>query len=449
MTSQMTAKKTSNKGNLLTLEDNGTPIEATIKLPGGKHGFSHDMPVAALAKEGVLYNVPNIIDANTLMSALKFLFENVDYDPKTYTLKFSKPFSPRRIELSDELLSKSRSLFGFMPAILSHGHTLVMEGLPAGCDMGDRPNSWYFETLEKFGVKIDASEKEMLLTWEDRHSADITFEYPTMTGTVIAIVAASAVNGTSSLHNASIEPSCIEELNCVASMGVEIEGFLPEINITGKSDLPRVEWHVLHDRVHACTYITAALLTRGKITVTADKNINVPRFVEFLRDAGVEVTDTGTSITAEFPKQGYLNPVRIDTGSEPLFSSDWMAPVVLLLATRSKGKSIVTDNVFPDRLQCLENFKRLGLDNVKLTHTTIAGRRALYAEIDGQPDMILKAGNAGECPDLRGSTAVALAALVADGPVTMDNDFHLRRGYENLPATLEELRKQSKETKEA
>lgn len=449
MTNQTTTKKLANKGNSLTLEHDGSPLVGTIKLPGGKHGFSHDMPVAALAEEGVLYNVPNIIDANTLMSALRFIFENVEYDPKTYTLKFSKPFSPRRVELSDELLSKSRSLFGFMPAILSHGHTLVMEGLPAGCDMGDRPNSWYFETLEKFGVKIDASEKEMLLTWEDRHPADITFEYPTMTGTVIAIVAASAVDGTSSLQNASVEPSCIEELNCVASMGVKIEGFLPEIKITGKSKIPRVEWQVLHDRVHACTYITAALLTRGKITVTADKNIWIPRFVDFLRDAGVKVIDAGTSITAEFPKRGYLNPVRIDTGSEPLFSSDWMAPVVLLLATRSKGKSIVTDNVFPDRLQCLENFKKLGLDNVTLTHTTIAGRRALFAEIEGQPDMVLKGGNAGECPDLRGSTAVALAALVADGPVTMENDFHLRRGYEDLAATLKDLREQSKKTKEA
>ncbi len=447
MTDQ-TTRIIKNQGNVLTVSHNSQPIEDTIKLSGGKHGFSHDIPVAALASEGVLYNVPNIIDATTLIEALRLIFEHVEYDKVNYILRFSKPLSPRRVELSSQLLSKSRSLFGFMPAILSHGHTLIMEGLPVGCDMGDRPNSWYFETLEKFGVKIDASPKEILLTWENRHPANIRFEYPTMTGTVIAIAAASAVEGTSSLNNASVEPSCIEELDCAASMGIEIEGFLPEIKITGKSYISRVEWHVLHDRVHACTYITAALLTRGKITVTADRNINVPRFVEFLRNAGVEVTDTGTSITVDFPKRGYLNPVRIDTGSEPLFSSDWMAPIVLLLATRSKGKSIVTDNVFPDRLQCLDNLKRLGLNNVKLTHTTIAGRCALYAEIDGRPDMMLKSGNIGECPDLRGSTALALAALVADGPVTIDNDFHLRRGYEDLPATLEELRKQSKKIKE-
>lgn len=444
-----TVTRTINKGNVLTLSHDGQSIEGVVKLSGGKHGFSHDIPVAALANKGVLYNVPNIIDATTLIEALRFIFEQVNYDAQTYTLEFSSPLSPRRIELSSELLSKSRSLFGFMPAILSHGHTLVMEGLPAGCDMGDRPNAWYFETLEKFGVEIDASPEEMLLTWKNRRPADIKFEYPTMTGTVIAIAAASAVNGVSTLSNASIEPSCIEELDCARSMGVEIEGFLPEIKISGKETLPSVEWHVLHDRVHACTYITAALMTRGKITVTADKNINVPRFVEFLRDAGVEVTDTGTGITAEFPKRGYLNPVRVDTGSEPLFSSDWMAPVVLLLATRSKGKSIVTDNVFPDRLQCLENLKKLGLNNVKLTHTTIAGRRALHAEIDGRPDIILRGGNVGECPDLRGSTALALAALVAEGSVTMDNDFHLRRGYEDLSATLSELRLQSKKVKEA
>lgn len=449
MSTEVETKHRVNQGGAITIEYNQTPFNGTVVLDGGKHGFSHDVPVAALANEGTLLNVPNITDANTLIDMLKMVFKNVEYSAESHILNFLEPFEPRTIELSDELLSKSRSLFGCLPAILSHGHTVKMEGLPAGCNMGDRPTDWYFETLEKFGVKIQSSSDEILLTWEDRHPADITFEYPTMTGTVIAIAAASVVDGVTSLHSASVEPSCIEELNCVASMGIKIEGVLPEIKITGLASIPQVEWRVLHDRVHACTYLTAGLLTRGKVTVRADKNIDIPQFVKFLKDAGVTVEDRGTSITAEFPEKGYLEPVRVDAGSEPLFSSDWIAPLTLLLATRSKGKSIITDNVFPDRLQCLENLKMLGMDNVKLSHTTINGRRALYAEIDGQPDKVLRGGDVGYCSDLRGSTALALVALVANEPVHLSNDFHLRRGYEDLPGTLKKLQEQSKAKEEA
>jgi UDP-N-acetylglucosamine 1-carboxyvinyltransferase len=427
------------RGKTTSFYHNGKQICSAVKLTGGKHGFSHDLPVAALADSGTLYGVPNIIDAFVLIEALRLIFEKVIHDKVKRTLYFSSPYGAKHIKLNNELLSKSRSLFGLMPAILSHGHTLIMEGLPEGCNMGDRPSAWYFTTLEKFGVEIVTSKKDTRLIWKNRKPADITFDYPSMTATVIAIAAASVVDDTSSIKNASVEPSCLEELDCVKSMGVKVEGFLPDVRIKGVSKISGAEWHVLHDRVHACTYITAALLTRGTITIVADKNINIPRFVESIREMGVHVVDTGKSITAQFPEQGYLNPVRIDTGSEPLFSSDWMAPMVLLLATRAKGVSIITDNVFPDRLQCLDNLKKIGLDNVSVARTTIDGRRALTARIEGKPNITLRGGNIGECSDLRGATTLLLSALVADNEVTIQDDFHLRRGYEDLALTLEEI----------
>jgi UDP-N-acetylglucosamine 1-carboxyvinyltransferase len=413
------------------------PLMGNLKLDGGKHGFSHDAPVAALADKGILTNVPNIIDSLTLMEVFRLLFEDVNYDVLRHEFEFSKPFSPREIYLDDKTLARSRSIFGMLPAILHRGHTLSLDGLPEGCSMGDRPTDWYFDVLTQFGVEIKHTEKRMLLTWSKRVAPTIQFEYPTMTGTVIAIAAASVTSGRTMIKNGSIEPSCLEEINCAKSMGVKFEGVLPELTIIGADNYDEVNWQVLHDRVHAATFLTAGLLSRGNVSVEADKNLGIPEFVNFLKMAGVKYVDEGNRIEVWFPEEkGFLDPVRIDTGSEPLFSSDWMAPLVLLLAARSKGKSIITDNVFPDRLQCLDNLRKIGLDNVTVEKTLINGRKALLATIEGNPDLRLDGGEVGTCTDLRGSTALALAALISDNDITIEDDFHLRRGYEDYEKSI-------------
>ena len=423
-----------------TFKAYGRPLHGNLKLDGGKHGFSHDAPIAALADKGTMTNVPNIIDSQTLIGIFSLLFEKVDYNSDKHELTFSKPLAPKDIYLDDKTLSRSRSIFGMIPAILHRGHTLSLDGLPEGCSMGDRPTDWYFETLMKFGVEVEHTETNMVLSWQDRKAPTIEFDYPTMTGTVIAIAAASVVDGKTLIRNGSVEPSCLEEIDCATSMGVEFEGQLPDLAITGKTHHGSIDWQVLHDRVHAATFLTAGLLSGGNVSVSADKNIGIPEFVNFLKQAGVEYVDDGNRIEVWFPKdRGYLNPVHIDTGSEPLFSSDWMAPLVLLLATRSKGRSVVTDNVFPDRLQCLDNLSRIGLDNVTVERTIIGGRKALRATIDGNPNLRLRGGEVGTCADLRGATALAMAALVSENDIIIDNDFHLRRGYEDYEKRIASL----------
>jgi UDP-N-acetylglucosamine 1-carboxyvinyltransferase len=186
--------------------------------------------------------------------------------------------------------------------------------------------------------------------------------------------------------------------------------------------------------------ITAALLARGKITIKATRPIDILQYLNFLDKAGVPYQNNTNSISVQFPKErGYLFPVNINTGSEPLFSSDWMAPTVLLLATCSSGRSIVTDDVFPERLRCLDNLKQMGLNNVKVKKVVMNGREALKAAIDGNPNLVLSGGSAGSCTDLRGSTTLALSALVSKRDVILEDDFHLRRGYENYNHLIDKI----------
>jgi UDP-N-acetylglucosamine 1-carboxyvinyltransferase len=421
------------------LTHDGSPLRGELRLDGAKHAFAHSLACAALADEGHLTEVPDHVDARALREALALVFDDVEYRAETAELWFRKPRARDRVLVDADLVGRSRSLFCLLPALLIRAREVVLAGAPQGCQIGVRPTGWYVDTLARFGVVTDTVGDVTVLSWTDRRPADVTFDYPTMTGTVVAVAAAAAVAGTSTIRRASVEPSCGQQLACLRALGAGVGGELPDITVTGRDRYPVVKWRVAADRIHAVTFLTAGLLTRGEVTVTSGGPIDIPRFVEFLTGAGVRVQDRGNAITAGFPERGHLRPVRIDAGSEPLFSSDWVTFAALLLATRSAGESVLSDDVFPGRFQFVESLRPFGLTNVRTSDGSVRGRSAVFAHIDGDPRLRVAPGRYGPCPDIRGSAALLLAGLVADGPMQLVDDFHLRRGYGDLPGGLRTL----------
>ena len=195
--------------------------------------------------------------------------------------------------------------------------------------------------------------------------------------------------------------------------------------------------NVKPDRVHAVTIITAALLTKGAVKVKANSAIRVPEFINFLKQTGVLVEYSDIHIYACFPKdKNFLANVNINAGSEPLFSSDWVAFAALLLATRSKGISRISDDVFPKRFQFVDCLSKYGLSNISTEFTTLNGRKSVVAYIEGDPNKVLDGGKISKCDDIRGSATILLSALVSASPVTIEDDFQLRRGYKDLAKDL-------------
>lgn len=421
----------------IRVDYDGHPLNGTVRIGGGKHAFAHSLACAAMAERGRLTEVPDHLDARALRTALATVFGHVSYERARSALTFSDPVSSRCITLGSELTTQSRSLFCLLPALLRRADTVVMEAPPQGCRLGDRPSDWYLKVLAQFGVTFSAGERGTVLSWPVRRSADVTFPYPTMTGTVIALAAASVSEGRTVLRNASVEPSCAEQLACLRAMGGHVDGALPDVAIRGFR-YGQVDWQIAPDRIHAVTYLTAGLLTRGKVTVSGSAPLRIPRFAEFLREAGVQVDDSGDRIAVAFPRTGVLRPVSLEAGSEPRFSSDWVAFASLLLAIWGSGRNTISDDVFLKRFQYLKNLEPHGLAGVRLRRTTRGGRPTVLAEIDPSGTHI-KGGDLGHCADIRGSAALVLAGLVADGPCMVVDDFHVRRGYTDLPGDLTAL----------
>lgn len=423
----------------IRIEHDGTPLNGTVRLDGGKHAFAHSLACAALCDQGRLTNVPDHMDARALRTALALVFEQVRYDRRARALSFATPVHRPRVTISSELTGQSRNLFCLLPALLSRAGEVTVEAVPQGCQIGHRPTEWYLKVLSQFGVRARAADTATVLSWPRRQAAQVAFIYPTMTGTVIAVAAAAVSPGRSSIRNASVEPSCAEQLSCLRAMEGRVSGELPAVEVDGASGYAEANWAIAPDRIHAVTYLTAGLLTRGEVTVTGSGPLRIPRFVDFLQRMGVRVTDRSHALTAGFPAEGVLRPVVVDAGSEPLFSSDWVTFAALLLATRSSGRSVISDDVFLQRFKYIDNLTAHGLDGVRLRVGERRNRAAVYADIRANSQDRLRGGDFGTCADIRGSAALLVAGLAADGPCTLQDDFHLRRGYGDLPGDLSAL----------
>ncbi|GIG20602.1 hypothetical protein Cch01nite_13260 [Cellulomonas chitinilytica] len=382
--------------------------------------------------------MPANSDALALVDAMRLVFADVEHDRDARTLRLRSPLPPGTVEWSAELVSRSRNLYCLIPATLHHRGRLRFAGVPAGCEIGLRPTQWYLDTLALFGATWRATEHGTDVEWTVRRPARVAFAYPSMTGTVVAVAAALATPGASVVEGATAEPSCWEQVEALAANGADVHRVGDRITVTGPGP-DTVRWAVGPDRIHAVTLLTAGLLTRGAVTVRFTRDLRVPRFVELCERIGAEVEVGDGTMTVAHPGDRALRATDVRAGSEPVFSSDWAPFAALLLATRAEGRSTLTDTVFVDRFQFLDRLVPAGLDAPVVSRTHVEGRPAVEVVVDGRPDVRLRGGVLEDCPDIRGSAALLLAALVADGPVTIPRATHLLRGYEDLPGQLRQL----------
>jgi len=424
----------------LLVHHDGGPLTGTLRLDGAKHAFAHSLACAAAADDIELHRVPAHLDAAALISTLELMFDEVRHDFSTGLLIARAPRRRPVITVDAALAARSRSIFGLLPALLHRAGQVVVEAPPAGCAIGRRPWNWYIETLSWFGVRHAEDAGRLVLSWPERRPAEVRFAYPSMTGTVVAVAAAALTPGTSLVVNGSVEPSVSEQTRCLTAMGGDVRGGTPTVEITGALAYDRCRWSVAPDRIHAVTYLTAGLLSRGEVTVEADQDIKIPQFIRFLEAAGADVRNTGKSVSAGLPSgDGELAPVDLSVGSEPAFSSDWGAFAMLLLAARSHGLSRLVDDVFLDRFQFARSLEPYGLLSPVLHRIKHRGRAATEAVVTGRPRLHLRGGTVRHCPDIRGSAALLLAGLLADGPWILDDDYQVRRGYAAIQNDLRQL----------
>jgi UDP-N-acetylglucosamine 1-carboxyvinyltransferase len=328
-----------------------------------------------------------------------------------------------------ELVSQLRaSFFVIGPLLARLGVARVP--LPGGCAIGARPVDLHVRGLQSMGadVQIEHGIVHAYVSHRSRRlqGAKIYLDCPSVGATETLMMAATLAEGETILENSAREPEVIDLANFCCAMGAQIQGAGTDtIVISGVPRLHSADYPIIPDRVEAGTFLVAGAITRSEISLSPVIPDHLTAVVAKLQKIGLEIITDAPNCLRIVPKQ-ILQGTDLDTLPYPGFPTDMQAQFMALLAL-SEGDSIITENVFENRLQHVAELNRMGADiRVKGKHALVRGVPSLH----GAPVL---------ATDLRASAALVLAGLAAEGQTVIQGLHHLDRGYDKLEQKLQHL----------
>jgi len=395
---------------------NSPKLSGSIKISGAKNAALPLIASSILAKNDVFFeNVPEVADVKTLLKLLNNL--GSEYDFQDNKLKINTNDINNTTAVYEIVKTMRASILVLGPLLARFKDAKV--SLPGGCAIGARPVDLHLKALEMMGADIKI-EKGYIHATGKLKGADIVFDKITVTGTENIVMAAALAKGKTRIINAAKEPEVMQLCNVLKNAGIDIEGIgTEEITITG-TDGELIEFKkesIIPDRIEAGTYLAAGALTNSKITL---ENINIEHLEGILikfKQMGFSFEEKENSLTILPAKK--IKPVNIVTAEYPGFPTDMQAQF-MAIATQAEGVSIIEERLFENRFMHVPELNRLG------ANIFIKGKAAT---IIGPTELI---GADVMATDLRASSALVLAGLIAKGETNVHRIYHLFRGYEKL-----------------
>jgi UDP-N-acetylglucosamine 1-carboxyvinyltransferase len=401
----------------------GTPLQGRIPISGAKNAALPILAATLLTdKVSALSNVPHLNDITTMVELLGALGADVAIDESMALQVSAAQLNNQRAPY--ELVKTMRaSILVMGPLLARFGKAEV--SFPGGCAIGSRPVDLHLKGFEAMGARIDVRDGYIVATTESGlKGCDFTFDTVTVGGTENLVMAAVLAEGRTVLRNAAREPEITDLVAFLRGMGADIEGDdTSTLVINGVLELGASNYSVMPDRIEAGTFLVAAAATRGCITVENANAEHLGIVLEKLRDAGVEVTVEGNTITADMT-EGQLTSVDLITAPYPGFPTDMQAQFTALNVV-AEGVGRITETIFENRLMQAHEMSRMGANITVDGHSVIIRGKS---SIDGAPVM---------ASDLRASASLVIAGLAAKGETHVDRIYHIDRGYERIEEKLQ------------
>jgi UDP-N-acetylglucosamine 1-carboxyvinyltransferase len=296
--------------------------------------------------------------------------------------------------------------------------------LPGGCAIGTRPVDLLMMALEKLGADISIDRGYVIAGAPNGlRGGRIDFPKVTVSGTHVALMAASLARGSTVIDNAACEPEIADVASCLNKMGAHIEGAgTPRITIEGVARLHGAQHTVLPDRIEAGTYAIAATMTGGDVKLAGARPELLQSALDVLKRAGAEISVNDEGIRVARNGAG-IRPVTVSTAPFPGFPTDLQAQLMALMV-RAQGASEITETIFENRFMHVQELARFGA-RIRLEGET--ARIDGIAQLRGAPVM---------ATDLRASVSLVIAGLAAEGETMVNRVYHLDRGFERLEGKL-------------
>ena len=401
--------------------EGGAKLEGAIPTSGSKNSALPALAAALLTEDKViLRRVPRVRDIRTMERLLQDIGSYITVEGEQVTLETPRIISP---EAPYELVKTMRaSSLVLGPLVARAGRARV--SLPGGCAIGARPIDQHLSGLQLLGAQISQEHGYVEAAAPNGlKGTRIVFDRITVTGTEDILMAAVLANGETVIENAAREPEVVDLANLLLKMGAKITGAgTSVIHIEGIAKLHGAEHEIIADRIEAGTYVVAAAITGGDVTITGCVADHLGALTAKLAKAGVRILQPDDT-TIHVQPGGALHAVDMSTEEYPGFATDLQAQYMALM-TQATGISIVKETIFENRFMHAQELMRMGA-NIRLD-----GREAIVA---GRSHL---SGAGVIASDLRASASLVLAALVAKGETVIDRVYHIDRGYENIEGKL-------------
>ncbi|MEE9270391.1 MAG: UDP-N-acetylglucosamine 1-carboxyvinyltransferase [Candidatus Krumholzibacteria bacterium] len=397
-------------------------LAGSVRISGAKNAVLPLMAASLLARgKSVIENVPDLRDVTTMVRLLEILGAEVTFKDGVLTIdtahvdKFEAPY--------DLVRTMRASIYVLGPLVSAHGRARV--SLPGGCAWGPRPIDLHLMALERLGVGIELEHGYINAEARRLQGAEIVFPIASVGATAQTLMVACLVKGVTTIKNAALEPDITELAKALVSAGARIEGIgTPTMTIEGVDKIEPFQYRVIPDRIEAGTFAAAAVATGGKVTLENCDPSHMEAVLDILTTCGGKIETTNDTVEIEGPDRA--DSVHVVTREYPGFPTDMQAQMIAVLC-RARGTGTVKDTIYPDRFTHVPELRRLGATiRIDGNLAVIKGVEALEAA----PVM---------ATDIRASSALIIAALIADGTTEISRVYHIDRGYERIEEKLQKL----------
>ena len=401
----------------------GKPLHGEVTISGAKNAAVGILPATILAADVcVIENLPDISDVSVSLKILSTLGAQVKMlNRNTYEIDTRHLVTTN---VPDDLSRQMRASYYFLGALLGRfGAGQV--AMPGGCNLGPRPIDQHLKAFNAFGAEDSVEYGQIHVKSNHLVGGHVFFDTVSVGATMNAMLAAVLAEGTTILENVAREPHIVDLANFLNMMGADVHGAGTDvIKIHGVKQLHGCNYSIIPDQIEAGSYMVAAAITKGNITL---HNV-IPKHMEpitaKLRAAGCEVEEFDDAL--RITRTGELRPLKLKTMPHPGFPTD-MQPLMTALLTLAKGTSIVTEGIWENRFRYVDELIHMGAN----------------IQVDGQVAVIEGVKELHPAPlratDLRAGAAMVVAALMADGTSEIEEIGHIERGYENIVEKLRGL----------
>ena len=401
----------------------GNPLVGEVEIGGAKNAALPIIAAAVMTDETVhIDNLPDVRDTNVLLDAMQEIGAIVKRDGR-HRVSINGA-GVNRLQVDSDNIRKIRASYYFIGALLAK-YRKAEVALPGGCDIGCRAIDQHIKGFRALGAEVLIEHGLIKASAEHLRGSHIYMDVVSVGATINIMMVAALAEGKTIIENAAKEPHVVDLANFLNSMGANIKGAGTDvIRIKGVTKLHGTDYTIIPDQIEAGTFMFAAAITKGDITV---KNV-IPKHLESitakLLELGCEIEESDDAVRVVAAKP--LKHTHVKTLPYPGFPTD-MQPQITVALALSKGTSIVTESIFENRFKYVDELTRMGA-NIKVESNT--------AIVDGVGKYT---GASIAAPDLRAGAALVLAALAAEGYSVVEEIHYIERGYEDFEIKLQTL----------